>query len=1290
MNRAECIVALTRLAPDATADEIADIIWLAMRMGPLPAQASLPAPQRESLKAEKTAEQAAIPANPEDKPASERAEPIPRPQENLEYGLYAVPRESAAGGLPGKLVRVAAARPLHDAAALGSALRPLKKRIASRTDWVVDIIATVDRIADGCSLAPVLRPARERWLDLTFVIDEGVSMRTWDVTLAALRRLLEHHGAFRRFQVWNLQADSGNVCLYLDASRLAKTRRVRPAAELIDSDDRRLILVASDCISEGWRNGAVFQQMMKWGNYGPVALLQMLPERLWPATALGGAVLAIQSRKPSDANARLFTRLRPKPSWRPQVRDAERRPKEPPKPPSLLPVLNLEDWSLRAWAAMLTAKPGAVVGGVDLKQVLARPTQPSEDAAENLTALDRIRLFSKTASPIAYDLACYLSETPLCLPVMRLVQEVMLPDSTHAHLAEVVLGGLMKAIPEPEEGFQTDALMFQFHEGVDTQLQSYVVGPDRNRVQAAVSGYLARRAGGPRDFLAAEALVGGQALIDPLSKAFGKLKSRDTGGYLPNRQWIMVVGTGLKEGLPQIAGDIAKRLGRRLAMDGYNALVGEWPGVDYLFARAYVGTLRSLQVPPRGHVKQFVERGWTPDFPGEDYLIEQIERDGKEIDQADAVVLIGGQGSTMTIFEECVNRHKIVLPIAGSGGDAAAAFLSVIERRRVLEADFRILSYLARAGTADEMVDRTAVVLRVLFAPDATQNYRQWARRVADLLPPRSVAPPVESAELRRYLSELNGFRDAPDAPPIRDLLPDATEWLRYDYTQLTVMASDRYCASALASLTPLVMKYLPRESNGLIRAAVSAAAAHDPVELFWAAPQLLEPAEIDELLQQVFELDRLQFELLLRLWAIAGIRDEGQLAPLIQESSLIFDPGQLLPLLINKDRRNRHLAFAAFIAFPVRGAANAIAQAVDLEVADPEGLSPLWADCVREGLDIDPLPFLNHPIIDKALRDAFSRVASDRDPSGGWSALVRLANEFHPAEAASYSTLTHDHVLAFAFVLRHILSADEWTIIEKLANRTPIKVPARSDFRTTIRRLRDRQIVQGGRVSVLEDGSDLSKSFSLTQNAEMLLEARKQGSAIGWMAALLVFNLVSRAERMHLRELSGDGGQNFSRSDALISELRRLRDRGLIVNSGSSIGRLPVYADYRKYLSVTSEGRAYLSLCSEYGVLEHPPERSLQQGVTADCVEFLLHHLLTGTQKLHLNRLETDRPAGYDFNSALLKDLRWLRSLRLISSRRPLHEMPQQGDLDAVVSLTAEGYTYLDLKRRLSQSFPD
>ena len=113
---------------------------------------------------------------------------------------------------------------------------------------------------------------------------------------------------------------------------------------------------------------------------------------------------------------------------------------------------------------------------------------------------------------------------------MRLVQEVMLPDSTQTHLAEVVLGGLMKAVPEPEAGFQPDALMFEFYEGVDARLQTYIVGVDRNRVRAAVSEYLAARAGGPRDFLAAEALAGGEALIDPLAKAFGKLKTRRAGG----------------------------------------------------------------------------------------------------------------------------------------------------------------------------------------------------------------------------------------------------------------------------------------------------------------------------------------------------------------------------------------------------------------------------------------------------------------------------------------------------------------------------------------------------------------------------------------------------------------------------------------------------------------------------------------------------------------------------------------------------------------------------------------
>lgn len=70
--------------------------------------------------------------------------------------------------------------------------------------------------------------------------------------------------------------------------------------KLIDPSGRRLILVVSDCVSEIWRNGKAFSVLESWGNQNIVAIIQMLPERMWLRTALSlGAMVQLNSLKPT-------------------------------------------------------------------------------------------------------------------------------------------------------------------------------------------------------------------------------------------------------------------------------------------------------------------------------------------------------------------------------------------------------------------------------------------------------------------------------------------------------------------------------------------------------------------------------------------------------------------------------------------------------------------------------------------------------------------------------------------------------------------------------------------------------------------------------------------------------------------------------------------------------------------------------------------------------------------------------------------------------------------------------
>jgi hypothetical protein len=115
-----------------------------------------------------------------------------------------------------------------------------------------------------------------------------------------------------------------------------------------------------------------------------------------------------------------------------------------------------------------------------------------------LTAEERLERFRATVSPTASQLAAYLAAAPLTLSVMRLVQYTMLPDSHPSHLAEVVLGGLLKRVTSADATLPAES--YDFHEGVRELLLSSVLKTEAFQILRSVGHSLERQIGRPFDF----------------------------------------------------------------------------------------------------------------------------------------------------------------------------------------------------------------------------------------------------------------------------------------------------------------------------------------------------------------------------------------------------------------------------------------------------------------------------------------------------------------------------------------------------------------------------------------------------------------------------------------------------------------------------------------------------------------------------------------------------------------------------------------------------------------------
>ncbi|WCD88638.1 hypothetical protein KPP03845_105047 [Streptomyces xanthophaeus] len=523
------LAALLRAAGiDPTAEELADALWLAGKIGrPGPAGPEVARP--------------AVQADAED-PVSLPVEPVrgtepARPEAEEPVSLYAAgERRGAAAGseLPeevGVPVRVPRAAALPRILEIQRALRALQRHRAPGppTRLVLDEAATAEASARALGLIiPVLRSDSRREATARLVMDASPSMAVWQDMFEELRSVCERLGAFRDVQVHYLhRLADGTPALGrcpLPAAGL------RSGDQLRDPTGRALTLLVSDCTGPLWREGQAQRLLHRWAECTPCVVVQPLPQRLWGRSWL-----------PTERG-----RLARIEGGGGKLKFRSDRPPRPGRPDGGLavPVLPPSASALGAWARLVAGLGTGPVPAEVGRVLAAHPSAPAPPPAAARPPRELVRRFRSSAAPRAVQLAVYLSAAPLTLPVMRLVQRTMLPDSEPSDLAEVLLSGLLRRSgPAP-------AQWYEFVPGV----QDVLLGP-LGRDEAALvlkhcSEYVLAHFGrGVRNFpaLAVSQLTGAPAGADPdgpqeperlpagpLPQAFAQVSAKVVRRYLPD------------------------------------------------------------------------------------------------------------------------------------------------------------------------------------------------------------------------------------------------------------------------------------------------------------------------------------------------------------------------------------------------------------------------------------------------------------------------------------------------------------------------------------------------------------------------------------------------------------------------------------------------------------------------------------------------------------------------------------------------------------------------------------
>ncbi|WAP58987.1 SAV_2336 N-terminal domain-related protein [Streptomyces sp. S465] len=366
--------------------------------------------------------------------------PPPPPAEGRVAGLHAAPArdhptdrsaDHRAPDPPGALaLRVPEGKALRAELRIGRALRPLKQHRPSVSKRELDVEATVTALAETGLPDVALRPARERWLDLALVIDNGMSMLLWQRLATEIRAMMERLGAFRLVRTYGLHSRGPAARPRLSVRPFDPSSATMPSRVLADPSGQTLVLVLSDGMGPAWRDGRKHAAVRRWARYGPTAVLHALPRRMWDGSGIRAQRWQVTTRRSGGPNT----------EW--AVSDPVLPADLAPFDGVPVPVLEPEPGSMTAWAR-LVASPG----GSALMPLLSRPEPAREGGAPPSDGLGAVQRFRDAASPEAYRLAAHLAAVaPVSVPVMRLVQAAVPWQADTAHLAEVFLGGLLQPV----------------------------------------------------------------------------------------------------------------------------------------------------------------------------------------------------------------------------------------------------------------------------------------------------------------------------------------------------------------------------------------------------------------------------------------------------------------------------------------------------------------------------------------------------------------------------------------------------------------------------------------------------------------------------------------------------------------------------------------------------------------------------------------------------------------------------------------------------------------------------
>lgn len=310
------------------------------------------------------------------------------------------------------------------------AFRHFRQKIVSRKQLKLD----EDKIADHLVKTDIFRPfykkSHEKKFSVVFIVDISENMQIWESEIAEFVKDVKNYHVFKNTIVYYVDTTNGTPAFFTNKEKSSKLK----SEWYKYTEPNTICFILSDMVSESWSSGNLLGEFLYWQQYFSFAVVQMLPQRLWNSTKLIDASMGkMSSCRKISYNSQIYSRVE-------EILVSEEN-----ELPKLLkiPILNFNESSIDAYGRVINSLLNNKIDGALFEKEDFEGEYQYLKLDDEIRAENRLKSFYKYASKISKELLELLAVTPLSLPIIKLIQHKLLPQSTQEHLSEVLTSNII-------------------------------------------------------------------------------------------------------------------------------------------------------------------------------------------------------------------------------------------------------------------------------------------------------------------------------------------------------------------------------------------------------------------------------------------------------------------------------------------------------------------------------------------------------------------------------------------------------------------------------------------------------------------------------------------------------------------------------------------------------------------------------------------------------------------------------------------------------------------------------